>query len=99
MTSAFRIPLLGLLWLAQPMLAQQPAPKEEVIRMGPGVTPPKVIHKVEPEYSPEARDASVQGTVVFELIVDERGMPGKISVLSPNTVHLRTFWVYSVLGR
>ncbi|MDP8980527.1 MAG: TonB family protein [Acidobacteriota bacterium] len=83
MTCTFRMPLLGMLWLAQPMLAQQPSKQEEPVRMGPGVTPPKVIRKVDPEYSQEARNAGIQGTVVYELIIDELGRPTKLSVLSP----------------
>jgi TonB family protein len=53
------------------------------IRIGPGVTPPKPIHRPEPTYSPEARSAGVQGTVLFELVVDERGLPTDIRLLSP----------------
>jgi TonB family protein len=42
------------------------APEERVYRAREdGVTPPKVISKVEPEYSEEARDAKIEGTVVL----------------------------------
>jgi TonB family protein len=54
-----------------------------VVRIGPGVTPPKIKYHVEPEYSPEARQAGVQGTVVFEVVVDVTGRLTNISVLSP----------------
>ena len=55
----------------------------EPISVGPGVTPPKVLHKVEAEYSGEARSARVQGVVVFQLNIDERGRPVDITLISP----------------
>jgi TonB family protein len=53
------------------------------IRMGPGMNPPHVIHKVEPEYPALARADRVQGTVVLQIVVDEQGLPTKIEVVSP----------------
>jgi TonB family protein len=50
---------------------------------GPGVTAPKVIHRVAPYYTAEARQAQVQGTAVLEVVVDENGAPARISVISP----------------
>lgn len=55
----------------------------EVYRPGPGVTSPRVIHRVEPYYTAEARQAMVQGTAVLEVVVDENGAPTHISVISP----------------
>jgi TonB family protein len=60
-------------------VTEQPAAQ----RIGPGVTPPRLIYKVEPEYTPEARDANVQATVAFEIVVSEKGKATNISVLSP----------------
>jgi TonB family protein len=70
--------LLSGLALAIAACAQQ-----NVVRIGPGVTPPRLLSKIEPEYSFEAREAHVQGTVVFQIVVDENGRPAEISVLSP----------------
>src|SRR5579863_6263814 len=70
--------LFGALAVAIAASAQQNA-----VPIGPGVTPPRLLSKIEPEYSFEARDAHVQGTVVFQIIVDEQGRPADISVLSP----------------
>ncbi len=53
------------------------------IRIGPGVTAPKVIRKPEPTYSPEARSAGVQGSVLLRLVVDEQGIPTQISIIRP----------------
>ena len=44
---------------------------------------PRVLHRVEPNYSREARRNFIQGTVVLEVVVDESGKPGDISVVSP----------------
>jgi TonB family protein len=52
-------------------------------RIGPGVTPPRLLHRVEPEYSPIARADHVQGTVVLEFAVDEQSRPTGIHVISP----------------
>lgn len=45
-----------------------------VFRVGGGVSAPSPIYKPEPEYSPEARQAKLQGTVILSLIV---GIDGK----------------------
>ncbi|QOY90735.1 TonB family protein [Paludibaculum fermentans] len=46
-------------------------------------TPPKLLHQVEPDYTREAAEAGVQGTVVFEMVVNEQGVPVNIQLLSP----------------
>lgn len=47
------------------------------------VSPPKVLHRVEPRYTREARANRIQGTVLIEVAVDETGKPDNVSVLSP----------------
>ena len=49
-------------------------------RIGGGVSSPSIIHKVEPEYSEEARKAKWQGTVTLSVIVDETGHARDIKV-------------------
>ncbi len=44
---------------------------------------PKILHRVEPRYTREARVMGVQGTALLEVLVDEQGNPADISVLSP----------------
>ena len=63
--------------------AQTPADPGEPLRVGPGVSPPRLLHKVEPEFSPEARAGHIQGTVVLQIVVNEQGRPADISVISP----------------
>lgn len=38
-----------------------------------GMQPPVVIYKIEPEYSEQARKARIQGTIVIEGVIDEKG--------------------------
>lgn len=67
--------------------AQEPAaadaPSNKVYRSGRDVSQPKLLSKVDPQYSPEALSAQVQGTCVLEIVIDENGAPSQITVLSP----------------
>jgi TonB family protein len=47
------------------------------------VVPAKVLHKLEPRYTREARTNGIQGTVLIEVAVDETGKPERVAVLSP----------------
>lgn len=44
-------------------------------------TPPRVSHKVEPEYTKEALDAKLQGTVILSAIVGVDGTPSEIKAV------------------
>ena len=52
-----------------------------VFRIGGGVSAPRLIYKVEPEYSEEAREAKYQGTVVLAIQVWEDGRAHNIRVI------------------
>ncbi len=52
-----------------------------VFRIGGGVSSPRLLQKVEPEYSEEARKAKYQGTVMLAVEVWEDGMAHNIRVL------------------
>jgi len=52
-------------------------------KIGGGVSAPKVIFPVDPEYSEDARKAKFQGTVVIALVVDDKGNPRDIRVVRP----------------
>jgi protein TonB len=43
-------------------------------------SPPMVIHKADPEYTPEALEAKLAGTVILSLVVDTEGNPTEIKV-------------------
>ncbi len=46
-----------------------------------GLTAPRVIEKVEPQYTPEARDAKIEGTTVLQCVIDETGIARSIVVV------------------
>jgi periplasmic protein TonB len=52
-----------------------------VRQIGGSVLPPSWMHKVEPEFSEEARKAKVGGNVLVYMIVDANGHPRNIKVL------------------
>ncbi len=52
-----------------------------VFRIGGGVSSPRLLHKVEPEYSEEARKAKYQGMVLLSVEVWEDGMAHNIRVV------------------
>jgi TonB family protein len=63
--------------------AQNPSHTPKALHVGPGISPPRIIYKAEPEYSPLARADRVQGTVVFSIVVDEHGNPKDLELVSP----------------
>lgn len=54
-----------------------------IYQTGPGVVPPKILKRVDPDYSEEGRQKGAQGTVVLSLVVDENGLPRDIRVERP----------------
>ena len=53
-----------------------------------GVTAPKVVTKVDPEYPAELRRRGIEGTVVVEAIIDTRGIPRNVRVVMTDNVEL-----------
>jgi len=45
-----------------------------------GVTAPRLVAKVDPDYTQEARDARIQGTVVLAVVIGRSGRPEQITV-------------------
>jgi TonB family protein len=64
-------------------LGQGTGDERKALRVGNGISAPRLKHKIEPEYSPLARADHMQGTVVIAIVVDEHGMPRDIHVISP----------------
>jgi protein TonB len=52
-----------------------------VMSVGGGVTAPRLIHSIEPQFSSEARNARYQGVVSIRLIVDPQGNPEDIQIV------------------
>jgi TonB family protein len=57
------------------------AADEHVYKMGEGITAPSVLYKVEPEYTDEARDAKIAGTVLLSATVGTDGIAHDIDVV------------------
>jgi periplasmic protein TonB len=50
-------------------------------RPGSGIEPPRLLREVKPDYSEEARQRSIQGEVVLEIVVRRDGSVGEVRVL------------------
>lgn len=55
----------------------------KIYTAGRGIPAPVVIHTEQPEYTPQARAAGIQGTVVLEAVVLPSGVPDYIRVVRP----------------
>lgn len=77
--------VLGVLLLScawpEPLSAQEQS--GEVFRIGPGLTAPKLIRSRGPDYSPAGRKNLIQGAVLFEIVITEKGRVSDIVLLSP----------------
>lgn len=60
---------------------QNLAPGEQISRVGGGVSPPSVIYKPDPEYTREALNAKLEGSVTLRLVVDKEGVPTNIQIV------------------
>lgn len=76
----FLFPLL----LAAGLTAQEPE------KVGPGVTPPVPIYKVEPSYTQEAKEAKLEGTVVLSIVIEADGAPSQVKVLKHRLYYRET---------
>jgi TonB family protein len=55
---------------------------DTVYEPGNGVKPPKLIHYVEPEFSPSSEEAFVNGLVKLSTVVTSEGIPTAIRVVT-----------------
>jgi TonB family protein len=64
-------------------LAQNSAqePDEPVVDLGPGITPPRVIHQVSPEPDAGTGGFRLSGVVLIGLVVSSQGMPREVHVV------------------
>jgi TonB family protein len=62
-------------------LALEPVVVQNVYKMADGITAPKVLHKVEPKYTQEARDEKIAGTVLLKIVVTAQGKADNIEVV------------------
>jgi TonB family protein len=54
--------------------------EEPIVALGPGVTPPRVVHQVTPDTNAVTRGFRVSGVVLIELVVSSRGLPREVHV-------------------
>ncbi len=59
----------------------RPALGERVYKLGKDVTAPKLVQKVEPEYTEAAKSAKVQGATVLRVVVGTDGKPHDVQVV------------------
>jgi TonB family protein len=60
----------------------QPSPPVNgIYHVGGGVSPPRVVHSVEPQYSEQARAAKINGICVLALVVGIDGIPQNVHVI------------------
>lgn len=52
-----------------------------VYKIGGDVAPPKLLNKVEPEYTKQAKKKKIQGRAILSLIIDADGQPQDIRVI------------------
>ncbi|MBL8214757.1 MAG: TonB family protein [Bryobacterales bacterium] len=55
----------------------------EVFKLGPDVTPPKLVKKSEPKFSKQAEEVGLEGTVILEVVVTDKGVPSQLRVVRP----------------
>ncbi len=59
-----------------------------VHRPGKGITMPKVVYDVKPDYTPKALQARIEGSVMLQAVVLETGAVGQVTIVqSLDTVH------------
>ena len=54
--------------------------QEKIYKIGGDVKAPKLVYKVEPKYTPEAKDAKIEGTVALSVVVTAQGVADNITV-------------------
>ena len=52
------------------------------VRISSGVAASNVVHRVDPEYPPEARRAGLRGTIVMRVVIDKEGVPQEVTAIS-----------------
>jgi TonB family protein len=59
-----------------------PARHPERVRVSSGVSVGLLLHKVQPDYPPEARKARIQGTVILKAVIGKDGSIEKLTLVS-----------------
>jgi len=81
--SVAAIALVGMLAGTPQATAQSQGAGGQVFKVGGGVSAPSVRAKVDPEYTPEAQDAKLAGTVLLSVVIGTDGIAHDINVVKP----------------
>jgi TonB family protein len=76
--------LLAAAGVMVPATADHTPPRDmqhQVYKIGGDVSAPRLIYKVEPQYTDEAQHAKISGTVLLSIVIDSSGNPGDIQVV------------------
>jgi protein TonB len=57
------------------------AQSDQIYKVGGDVTMPRVVYRVDPQYTEEARSEKVSGTVMLNLVIGADGLARDINVL------------------
>jgi TonB family protein len=75
-------------------------------RPGSGISPPRLLHEVKPDYTEEARRQGIEGEVVMEIVVRQNGSVGDVKVLhglgsglDPRAIDAVRQWRFSPANR
>jgi TonB family protein len=60
---------------------QQVHAQGKIYKMSDGVTQPRILYKQEPEYTPEAKDEKIEGTVTLQVVIATTGYAENIRVI------------------
>ncbi len=61
--------------------AQKSGPADNPVKMGPGITLPSVLSKVDPDYTEDAKAAKIDGSVLLSLVIGTDGLAHDINVV------------------
>ncbi len=88
------------LWAVAVCGAKEPA--QRIYQVGNGVSPPRLVKKVEPQYSGEARKARLEGTVLLRVVIGADGKARDFQVrrslglgLDENAIAAVSGWEFS----
>jgi len=83
------------------LLIPATADQQKVYKIGGDVTAPKVIQKLEPQYSEKPKHDKIQGKVLVSLVIDANGKPENIQVtcglnpdLDKNAIEAISHWQF-----
>jgi TonB family protein len=97
--ASWSLALTGALALLLPIAALRA--QDRIYKMDEGVAAPKLIRKVEPKYTQEAKDAKVEGAVVISVVINTSGQVSQAEVerslepgLDANAIDAVRQWVF-----